>query len=64
MVESLGRTDHELVEFSRSILEENYNPPANFMMDFEMDEIFHSDLLNMDFSQLCCFENEGVNLML
>ncbi|XP_041018264.1 transcription factor MYB1-like isoform X3 [Juglans microcarpa x Juglans regia] len=61
VVESLGRL-HEPVEFSRFILEEN-NPP-NFMMDFEMDEIFLSDFLNMDFSQLCCFENEGVNLML
>ncbi|KAG2728671.1 hypothetical protein I3760_01G216000 [Carya illinoinensis] len=63
VAESLGRLHEPVDQFSRFVLEEN-NPP-NFMMDFGMDEIFHSDFLNMDFSQLCCFENElGVNLML
>lgn len=48
---------HDPVDFSQFMLGENN--PSNFMMDFEMEENFISDLLNLDFSQLPCFENGG-----
>jgi|UniRef100_A0A2N9ETC3 myb proto-oncogene protein len=50
---------HDPVDFSKFMLEENNNQSNNFMMDFEMDENFLSDFLNMDFSQLSCFEDRG-----
>ncbi|KAB1218366.1 Transcription factor TT2 [Morella rubra] len=45
------------VDFSKVTSDEK-NPYSNFMTDFEMDENFLSDFLNMDFSQLACLENE------
>ncbi|KAG2728670.1 hypothetical protein I3843_01G211000 [Carya illinoinensis] len=48
--------DHvDSADFSKFKLEENNS--SNFLEDFEMDENFLSDFLDMDFSQLPCFEN-------
>ncbi|XP_041018239.1 transcription factor MYB1-like isoform X1 [Juglans microcarpa x Juglans regia] len=53
--------DHDSsADFSKINLEENNS--SNFLEDFEMDENFFSDFLDIDFSQLPCFENnEGTD---